>query len=103
MRGFLAKITRVSGWVGADAEVTIIAIFAVLLLILGPPVAAFYFLGAHHYAPAIVTSGVWILGMISCERDFRREHFGLVTAVLCCIWFITTVALVIIYWRLEAI
>ncbi len=102
MRGFLAKTVRVFGLVTADAEAVIIAVFAALLLILGPPVAAFCFLRAHHYVPAMVTSGVWVLAMIACVRDIRRERFGWVSGALCCVWFVTTVALLIFYWRLEA-
>src|SRR5438552_8677084 len=103
MRGFLEKTMRVFRWVGDDAEVAIVAIFAAFLLILGPPLAAFYFLRGHHYAPAILTSGIWILAAIVCVRDFRREHFGWATGVLCAVWLVTTIALLIICWRLEAI
>jgi hypothetical protein len=99
MRGVLQKIMCVFRWVGADAEVAIIAIFAALLLILGPPLAAFYFLRGHHYVPAILTSGVWILAPIACVRDFRREHFGWATGILCSVWFVATAALLIICWR----
>ncbi len=90
---------RVFRWADADAEIAIIAIFAGLLLILGPPLAAFYFLRGHHYAPAILTSGVWILAAIACVRDFRREHLGWATGILCSVWFVATVGLLIICCR----
>jgi len=99
MRGFLGKLMRVFRWVGADAEVAIIAIFAALLLIIGPPMAVFYFLRGHHYASAMLTSGVWILAAIACVRDFRHEHFGWVTGILCSVWFVATVGLLIICSR----
>ena len=99
MRGFLQKLMRLFRWAGADAEVAIIAIFAALLLTLGPPLAAFYFLRGHHYGPAILTSGVWILAAIACVRDFGREHFGWATGILCSVWLVGTVGLLIICCR----
>ena len=99
MRYLFDKIGKVFGLI-VDAEVIIPAILAALLLLIGPPIACFYFLRAHHYVPALVSGGLWSLAVVAAIRDLRRRHFGLVSATLSVLWAVVTM---IIWWRLDAL
>jgi len=80
-------------------EVAIASILAALLLIIGPLLAAFWFLRNHHYLAAVASASLWILTAIVCVRDFRRRQFSWVSVILGMTWLVATF---MILWALGS-
>ena len=99
MRGLFDKIARAFEWIDA-VEFAFPAIFAALLLLIGPPLASLYFWRTQHYTAAVVSGGLWILAAISGIRDLHRRHFGWVSVTFGVVWFIATL---ILWWRLQTL
>ena len=99
MRGFFDKIGRVFGWIDT-IEFAIPAIFAALVLIGGPMLAALYFIRTQHLLAGGVSFSLWLLAAIACVRDFRRRQLSWVSITLGVVWLVTTL---IIWWRLETV
>jgi len=74
-------------------EVTVVAIVAALLLVLGPLFITYRFALAHRNIAAWLTGALWILSVAACVRDFRRRRLSWVSGGVLAIWLVTTVVL----------
>lgn len=74
-------------------EVTVVAIVAALLLVLGPLFITYRFALAHRNSAAWLTGALWILSVAVCVRDFRRRRFSWVSGGVVAIWLVTILML----------
>lgn len=74
-------------------EVTIVAILAAVLLVLGPLFIAYRFALAHRHIAALLTGALWICCVSACVRDFRRQRLSWVSGGVIALWLITTLVL----------
>jgi hypothetical protein len=79
-------------------EFAIPGLIAALLLLIGPPVACFYFFRKSHYSAGLLSAAIWFATGIAAFRDLRRRRLSWVTATLSIVWLITSV---FILWKLE--
>jgi hypothetical protein len=74
-------------------EVTVVAIVAALLLVLGPLFITYRFALAHRYGAAWLTGALWICCVVACVRDFRRQRLSWVSCGILALWLATTLVL----------
>jgi hypothetical protein len=74
-------------------EVTIVAIFAAVLLVLGPLFITYRFALAHRHIAALLTGALWICSVAACVRDFRRRQLSWISGGVLAVWLITTLVL----------
>lgn len=79
-------------------EVTVVAIVAALLLVLGPLFITYRFALAHRYAAVLITGALWLCCVAAFVRDFRRQRLSWVSGVLT-LWLVTTLMLGFIVTR----
>lgn len=96
-QGIFGKFGRAFEWLEA-LEFAIPGLIAALLLLLGPPVASFYFFRKAHYFTGAFSAAIWVAAGIAAFRDLRRRRLSWVTATLSIVWLITSV---FILWKLE--
>ena len=74
-------------------EVTVVAIVAALLLVLGPLCITYRFALVHRHGAALLTGALWICCVSTCVRDFRRRRLSWVSGGLLALWPVTTLVL----------
>jgi hypothetical protein len=74
-------------------EVTVVAIVAALLLVLGPLFITYRFALAHRNSVAWLTGVLWILSVVICVRDFRRRRLSWVSGAVLALWLVTILVL----------
>ena len=99
LRSLFNKLARLSNRIDA-IEFAMPAIFAIVLLVAGPLLAASYFISTHHYLAALVIAGSWFLIAIALIRDLRRGRFGWISGASVCIWLIATV---VVWLKVESL
>jgi hypothetical protein len=71
-------------------EVTLVAIFAALLLVIGPLFITYRFVLAHRHGAALLTGALWICCVAVCVRDFRRQRLTWLSGGVLALWIVTT-------------
>lgn len=74
-------------------EVTVVAIVAALLLVLGPLFITYRFVLVHRNAAALLTGTLWLCCVAACVRDFRRHQLSWVSGGVLGLWVVTTLIL----------
>ena len=74
-------------------EVTILAILAAILLIIGPLFITYRFALAQRHMAALLTGALWIACVAACVRDFRRQQLGWISGGFLVVWILTTLVL----------
>jgi hypothetical protein len=74
-------------------EVTIVAILAAIMLVLGPLFITYRFALAQRYGAALLTGALWIISVAACVRDFRRQRISWISGGVLALWLVTTVVL----------
>ena len=74
-------------------EVTVVAIVAALLLVLGPLFISYRFALAHRHEAALLTGALWICCIAAWVRDFRRQPLSWVSGGVLALWLVTTLVL----------
>jgi hypothetical protein len=97
MRGLIDRVAKFFGWLDA-IEFVVPAVLAVLLLVGGPFLAIFFLFRNHHLLAAGASASLWLLACLACVRDLRRQHLTLASSSLIALWLILTI---VIGWRLE--
>lgn len=71
-------------------EVTIVAVVAALLLVLGPLFITYRFVLAHRHEAAVLTGALWLCCIVACIRDLRRQRLSWVSGGVLSLWLVTT-------------
>ena len=76
-----------------NIEVTIVAIIAALLLLVGPIFIVYRFALANRNGAAVLTGVLWLCCVAACIRDFRRQRLSWISGGVLVVWIVTTVVL----------
>jgi hypothetical protein len=74
-------------------EITVVAIVAALLLVLGPLATVYRFALNDRHGAALFTGVLWISCIAACVLDCRHRRFSWVSGGVFTLWLVTTLVL----------